>query len=291
MTDADDRSCRRPIRHATSRARSTSAGSRRTSSRPTAPARPADPDLPPFTIIQPPPNVTGSLHLGHAQRTAVEDLMIRHARMRGHAGAVPAGPRSRLASPRSSCSTDHRGGGGEPPVAGPRAIPRADARVRRRDAGRDARASSGGSAPRPIGARLRFTMDEGSATGGAGGVRAAVPRRPRVPDRGARQLVPGLPDERVSDLEVVPTPETGTLWTIRYHLIDEATGQPEPDATIAIATTRPETILGDIAVAVHPEDAALPRPRRPDGPDPVRGARRADHRRRGRRAGVRDRAP
>jgi valyl-tRNA synthetase len=45
----------------------------------------ADPDLPPFTIIQPPPNITGSLHLGHAQRTAVEDLMIRHARMRGHA--------------------------------------------------------------------------------------------------------------------------------------------------------------------------------------------------------------
>ena len=43
----------------------------------------ADPALPPFTIIQPPPNVTGSLHLGHAQRTAVEDLMIRHARMRG----------------------------------------------------------------------------------------------------------------------------------------------------------------------------------------------------------------
>ena len=44
----------------------------------------ADPNLPPFTIIQPPPNVTGSLHLGHAQRTSVEDLMIRHARMRGH---------------------------------------------------------------------------------------------------------------------------------------------------------------------------------------------------------------
>ena len=44
----------------------------------------ADGSLPPFTIIQPPPNITGSLHLGHAQRTAVEDLMIRHARMRGH---------------------------------------------------------------------------------------------------------------------------------------------------------------------------------------------------------------
>src|SRR5919205_843408 len=44
----------------------------------------ADPDLPAFTVIQPPPNITGSLHLGHAQRTAVEDLLIRHARMQGH---------------------------------------------------------------------------------------------------------------------------------------------------------------------------------------------------------------
>src|SRR2546426_12814983 len=44
----------------------------------------ADPSLPPFVIIQPPPNITGSLHLGHAQRTAVEDLLVRHARMQGH---------------------------------------------------------------------------------------------------------------------------------------------------------------------------------------------------------------
>ena len=58
----------------------------------------------------------------------------------------------------------------------------------------------------------------------------------------------------VSDLEVIPTPETGTLWSIRYHLIDEATGEPDPDATITVATTRPETILGDTAVAVHPDD-------------------------------------
>src|SRR6266446_9680583 len=58
----------------------------------------------------------------------------------------------------------------------------------------------------------------------------------------------------VSDLEVVSTPETGTLWSVRYHLIDEATGQPDPAATITVATTRPETILGDTAVAVHPDD-------------------------------------
>jgi valyl-tRNA synthetase len=58
----------------------------------------------------------------------------------------------------------------------------------------------------------------------------------------------------VSDLEVIPTPETGTLWTIRYHLVDEGTGEPSPTETISVATTRPETILGDTAVAVHPDD-------------------------------------
>ncbi|HET7182694.1 MAG TPA: valine--tRNA ligase, partial [Candidatus Limnocylindrales bacterium] len=58
----------------------------------------------------------------------------------------------------------------------------------------------------------------------------------------------------VSDLEVIPTQETGTLWTIRYHLIDERSGLPNADETITVATTRPETILGDTAVAVHPDD-------------------------------------
>ena len=58
----------------------------------------------------------------------------------------------------------------------------------------------------------------------------------------------------VSDLEVIPTPETGSIWRVRYHLVDEATGAPDPDATVTVATTRPETILGDTAVAVHPDD-------------------------------------
>ena len=80
----EDGSCRRPTCRATSRARSTSAGSAADVFAPDGAGSTADPALPPFTIIQPPPNVTGSLHLGHAQRTAVEDLMIRHARMLGH---------------------------------------------------------------------------------------------------------------------------------------------------------------------------------------------------------------
>jgi valyl-tRNA synthetase len=101
--------------------------------------------------------------------------------------------------------------------------------------------------------RLRFTMDEGSAKA----VRVAFERlyRAGLAYR-TEALINWCPGCRtsVSDLEVIPTPETGTLWSVRYHLIDPATGHPDAGATITVATTRPETILGDTAVAVHPED-------------------------------------
>jgi valyl-tRNA synthetase len=96
-------------------------------------------------------------------------------------------------------------------------------------------------------------MDEGSAKA----VRVAFERLYRA-DLAYRTeaLVNWCPGcgTSVSDLEVVPTPETGTLWSVRYHLVDPATHAPDPEATITVATTRPETILGDTAVAVHPED-------------------------------------
>ncbi len=100
--------------------------------------------------------------------------------------------------------------------------------------------------------RERFTMDDGSALA----VRTAFKR---LFDDGlayrTEALVSWCPTCRtsISDLETIATPETGTLWTIRYHLVDEA-GRPDPAAWISVATTRPETILGDTAVAVHPED-------------------------------------
>ena len=101
--------------------------------------------------------------------------------------------------------------------------------------------------------RLRYTMDDRSAHS----VRVAFERLYKA-DLAYRTeaLVNWCPGCRtsVSDLEVISTPETGTLWSVRYHLIDEATGTPDPDATITVATTRPETILGDTAVAVHPDD-------------------------------------
>ena len=100
--------------------------------------------------------------------------------------------------------------------------------------------------------RERFTMDDGSA-------RAVRTAFKRLQDAGlvyrGEALVNWCPRCRttISDLENVHREETGTIWTIRYHL-EREDGTPDPDAWISVATTRPETVLGDVAVAVHPDD-------------------------------------
>src|SRR4029077_9902242 len=100
--------------------------------------------------------------------------------------------------------------------------------------------------------RTRYTMDEVSSKA----VRTAFTRLYRE-DLAYRTeaLVNWCPGCRtsVSDLEVIPTPETGTLWTVRYPPLGPA-GRVLPAESISVATTRPETILGDVAVAVHPDD-------------------------------------
>ena len=212
----------------------------------------ADPALPPFTIIQPPPNITGSLHLGHAQRTAVEDLMIRHARMRGHRALfLPGLDHASIAAQFVLDGILAKEGESRQSLGRERYLERMRAFVATT---RELMLSQ----QRRVGAsadwgRLRFTMDHVSARA----VRVAFARLYEA-DLAYRTeaLVNWCPgcSTSVSDLEVVATPETGTLWSVRYHLIDPATGAPDPDATITVATTRPETILGDTAVAVHPED-------------------------------------
>ena len=214
----------------------------------------ADPALPPFTVIQPPPNVTGSLHLGHAQRTAVEDLMIRHARMRGHAALfLPGLDHASIAAQFVLDGILAKEGEDRQSLGRDRYLERMRefvATTREVMLGQQRRV--GASADW---GRLRFTMDEVSARA----VRTAFERLYRDGHAYRTEaLVNWCPGCRtsVSDLEVIPTPETGTLWSVRYHLVDPATGAPDPDpsATVTVATTRPETILGDTAVAVHPDD-------------------------------------
>jgi valyl-tRNA synthetase len=211
----------------------------------------ADQAKPPFVIIQPPPNVTGVLHLGHAQRTAVEDAMTRYARMTGRPALyLPGKDHSGIAAQYVLDRILAVEGESRQTLGRERYLERMQAFME------ETRPFMTGQLER-VGASLdwgreRFTMDEGSALA----VRTAFKR---LFDDGlayrTEALVSWCPTCRtsISDLETIATPETGTLWTIRYHLVDEA-GHPDAAAWISVATTRPETILGDTAVAVHPED-------------------------------------
>jgi valyl-tRNA synthetase len=213
----------------------------------------ADPALPPFVIIQPPPNITGALHLGHAQRTTVEDLMTRHARMLGRPALfLPGLDHASIAAQFVLDGILAKEGESRASLGRERYMERMHGFVdETREIILRQQRRVGGSCDW---GRLRFTMDEVSARA----VRVAFERLYRD-DLAYRTeaLINWCPGCRtsVSDLEVIPTQDTGRLWRVRYHLIDEGTGHPDPDATLTVATTRPETILGDTAVAVHPDDA------------------------------------
>ena len=204
-----------------------------------------DPDIKPFVISIPPPNVTGELHLGHAMFVSMEDLMIRYHRMKGFSTLWVPG-------------TDHAG------IATQLQVEKALAKEgkTREEIGREAfmertwawKERYGGIITqqiRRLGAscdwdRERFTLDEGLSQA----VREAFVRlfEKGLIYRGPRLInwSPGL-RTAVSDLEVEYQEEPGTLFYFKYMLAGS-------DQYIPVATTRPETILGDTAVAVHPED-------------------------------------
>ena len=205
-----------------------------------------DPAKQPFTVIMPPPNVTGELHLGHAQRAAIEDALVRCRRMKGDAALYLPG-------------TDHAG------IATQVVVERqlASDGLTRHDVGREAFIErvwdwvekTGGTIDnqhRRLGVscdweRKTFTLDPG-------------------PVRAVRSTFKNLYDEgliyrgeriinwcvscctALSDLEVEHEDEKGSLYYIRYPYEDGS-------GHITVATTRPETLLGDTAVAVNPSDA------------------------------------
>jgi valyl-tRNA synthetase len=209
-----------------------------------------DPTRKPFVISIPPPNVTGELHLGHAMFVSMEDLMIRYHRMKG----IPT-----LWVP----GTDHAGIATQLQV---------EKMLRREGTTREAigreeflrrtwewKGKYGGIITqqiRRLGAscdweRERFTLDEGLSKA----VREAFVSlyEKGLIYRGPRLInwSPGL-KTAVSDLEVEYSEEPGKLYYFKYMLVDS-------DEYIPVATTRPETILGDTAVAVHPEDERFQR--------------------------------
>jgi len=205
-----------------------------------------------FCIMIPPPNVTGSLHMGHAFQDTIMDVLTRHHRMVGDNTLWQPG-------------TDHAG------IATQMVVERqinAEG-LTRHDIGREElikrvwawKGQSGGTITRQLrrmGASLdwtheRFTMDEGLSDA----VRETFVRlyEEGLIYRGKR-LVNWDPvlHTAVSDLEVVSQEEQGYLWHIRYPLLLSDANQRTEKDYLVVATTRPETMLGDTAVAVHPED-------------------------------------
>src|SRR5450759_4335994 len=217
------------------------------------PNRPGfDPSKKPFVISIPPPNVTGELHIGHVMFVAMEDLMIRYHRMKG----IPS-----LWVP----GTDHAGIATQLQVE--KDLLRTE-EVTREELGREKfieRVWSWKakyhqiitSQIRQIGAscdweRERFTLDEGLSKA----VREAFVRlyEKGLIYRGPRLInwSPGL-KTAVSDLEVEYSEEPGKLYYFKY-MLSGSDPLTETGEYIPVATTRPETILADTAVAVHPED-------------------------------------
>jgi valyl-tRNA synthetase len=209
----------------------------------------------PFVVTMPPPNVTGALHLGHAARSATEDLMIRRARMQGRPALwLPGVDHASIAAQWVLRRVLADEGTTPERLGRERYLERMWRfmdETRPIIMGQQRRLGSSADW-----GRERFTMDEGSARA----VRVAFARlyADRLAYRGERLVnwCAGC-GTSISDLEVIGTPEEGTLWSVRYHLLPAgaASGSvPSADETITVATTRPETILGDTAVAVHPED-------------------------------------
>ncbi len=207
--------------------------------------RPERPNAEPYTIVNPPPNVTGSLHIGHALDNTLQDILIRHARLQGKDALWVVG-------------TDHAG------IATQMVVERqmAQKQQKRTDFTRDEfvakvwewKEESGGEITgqlRRLGCSMdweneRFTMDEGFS-------KAVIKVFVDLYNQGLlyrdKRLVnwdPGL-KTAISDLEVETREINGKFWHFKYPLEDGS-------GFISVATTRPETMLADMAVAVNPSD-------------------------------------
>jgi valyl-tRNA synthetase len=207
--------------------------------------RPDRPNAEPWTIVNPPPNVTGSLHIGHALDNTLQDILTRHARLKGKDALWVVG-------------TDHAGIATQMVVERQMAL----SQQKRTDFTRDQfvdkvwewKAESGGQITRQLRrlgcsmdwANERFTMDEGFS---AAVLKVFVDLYNEGLLYRDKRLVnwdPGL-GTAISDLEVETREVQGKFWHLSYPLEDGS-------GIISVATTRPETMLADMAVAVNPED-------------------------------------
>ncbi len=205
----------------------------------------------PYSIVIPPPNVTGSLHMGHALNNTLQDILVRYHRMKGEdvlwqPGTDHAGIATQMVVERQLMERQEPG---------------------RREMGREKflervwewKAESGGKIVeqlKRLGAscdwsRERFTLDEGLSRAVAKVFVQLYRDGLLYKDKRLVNWDPVL-HTAISDLEVLQQEVKGHLWRFKYPVVDEA--GKETGEYIVVATTRPETMLGDTAVAVHPED-------------------------------------
>ena len=204
-----------------------------------------DPDKKPYTIVMPPPNITGQLHMGHAMDETWQDILIRYKRMQGYAALWVPG-------------TDHASIATEARIV----AKMKEEGVTKQELGRDGFLERAWDWKKQYGGRIveqlkklgcscdwkreRFTMDEGCS-------KAVVKVFKKLYDDGliyrGERIINWCPHCKtsISDAEVEYEEQDGSFWHIRYPVVGT-------DEMLEIATTRPETMLGDTAVAVHPED-------------------------------------
>ena len=205
----------------------------------------------PFTIVIPPPNITGQLHMGHALDNTMQDILIRFKRMQGYNALWQPG-------------TDHASIATEVKII----EKLKEEGISKEDLGREGFLERAWEWKKEYGGRIieqlkkmgsscdwdreRFTMDEGCN-------RAVTEVFCKMHEKGwiykGSRIINWCPvcNTSISDAEVEYEEQAGHFWHIRYPLLDE-NGQPSSTEFLEFATTRPETMLGDTAVAVNPED-------------------------------------
>ncbi len=211
----------------------------------------ADPAKTPFTIVIPPPNITGQLHMGHALDNTMQDILIRFKRMQGYNALWQPG-------------TDHASIATEVKII----EKLKEEGIDKHDLGREKFLERAWEWKREYGGRIisqlkkmgsscdwdreRFTMDEGCS-------RAVTEVFVKMHEKGyiykGARIINWCPvcNTSISDAEVEYQEQAGHLWHIKYPVMRED-GTPSDTEFLTFATTRPETMLGDTAVAIHPED-------------------------------------
>ncbi len=205
----------------------------------------------PFTIVIPPPNITGQLHMGHALDNTMQDILIRYKRMQGYNALwQPGTDHASIATEVKIIETLKKQG------------------INKEDLGREGFLERAWEWKKEYGGRIisqlkkmgsscdwdreRFTMDEGCN-------KAVTEVFCKMHEKGwiykGSRIINWCPvcNTSISDAEVEYEEQAGHLWHIKYPLVDE-NGEPSKTEFLTFATTRPETMLGDTAVAVNPKD-------------------------------------